>query len=127
MTTTKLIAASLFTAASVMLVQTIPAAPTTKGEICIYTYHDANKNGVRNSGEASLPAGWQFKVKRMPSGPTKTVTTLSGGGICFGMPAPATYKVKEIVQSGWKPLSPAPKTVSLNPGQLVNVNFGNWQ
>jgi hypothetical protein len=52
------------------------------------------------------------------------VTTLPGGGICFGVSAPGTYTITEIVLPGWTPTTPTTQTVTVPPSP-VNVFFGN--
>lgn len=91
-----------------------------KAEICVLKFEDKNGNGVQNIGELGLP-GWTFTVA--PGGPT--ITTGSNGTFCFGVPAPATYTVTEQVPSGWTPTTPTTQTVTVSPGQLVNLSFGN--
>jgi len=39
--------------------------------------------------------------------------------------APGTYTITEQVQSGWMPTTPNPQTVTVQPGQTVNLTFGN--
>jgi hypothetical protein len=96
-----------------------------KAEICVFKFEDLNGNGVRDGNEPLL-GGWQFTVSPPPLLPTTSpVTTLPSGGICFGVSAPGTYTITEIVQSGWTPTTPNPQIVTVSPNQLVNVFFGN--
>jgi uncharacterized repeat protein (TIGR01451 family) len=92
----------------------------TGAEICVSKFHDLNGNGVQDPGEPGLP-GWTFTVT--PGGPT--IITGSQGTLCFGVPAPATYTVSEVVLPGWTPTTPNPQTVTASPSQLVNLSFGN--
>jgi uncharacterized repeat protein (TIGR01451 family) len=105
-----------------------------KAEICVFKFEDKNGNGVRDFNPLNpndpnnepLLGGWQFNVSPAPLPPaTSPVTTLPGGGICFGVSAPGTYTITEIVLPGWTPTTPNPQTVNVSPGQLVNVFFGN--
>ena len=99
-----------------------PTATSTPGraEICIFKFHDLDSDGHRDPNEPLLP-GWSFEV----SPPPTTVTTGPEGIVCFPVAAPGTYTIKEIVQSGWTPTTPNPQTVTVQPGQTVNVLFGN--
>ncbi len=96
-----------------------------KAEICIFKFEDLNGNGRRDPNEPLL-GGWQFTVSPAPLPPaTSPVTTMPGGGICFGVSAPRTYTITEIVPSGWIPTTQNPQTVTVAPSGLVNVFFGN--
>ncbi|MCS7158740.1 MAG: hypothetical protein N0A16_13590, partial [Blastocatellia bacterium] len=97
------------------------ARPEGTAEICVFKFEDLDGDGVRGPNEPLLP-GWTFTVA--PS-PPSSVTTGPQGGICFGVAAPGTYTITEQVQSGWTPTTPNPQTVTVQPGQLVNVSFGN--
>jgi uncharacterized repeat protein (TIGR01451 family) len=104
-----------------------------KAEICIFKFEDKNGNGVRDFNPLNpndpnnepLLGGWQFNVSPAPLPPaTSPVTTLPGGGICFGVSAPGTYTITEIVLPGWTPTTPTTQTVTVPPSP-VNVFFGN--
>jgi uncharacterized repeat protein (TIGR01451 family) len=96
-----------------------------KAEICIFKFEDLDGDGVKDPNEPLL-GGWQFNVSPAPLPPaTSPVTTLPGGGICFGVSAPGTYTITEQVQSGWTVTTANPQMVNVSPGQLVNVFFGN--
>jgi hypothetical protein len=95
------------------------------GEVCVLKFHDLNQNGVQDAGEPGL-AGWSFVVSPPPLGlGTNVVTTLSGGGVCFGVSAPGTYTITELGQPGWTPTTPTTQTVTVQPGQAVSLTFGN--
>jgi hypothetical protein len=96
-----------------------------KAEICIFKFSDLDGDGKQGPNEPPL-AGWQFTVSPAPLPPTTSpVTTDPQGSICFGVAAPGTYTITEQVQSGWMPTTPNPQTVTVQPGQTVNVTFGN--
>jgi uncharacterized repeat protein (TIGR01451 family) len=96
-----------------------------KAEICIFKFSDLDGDGKQGPNEPPL-AGWQFTVSPAPLPPTTSpVTTGPQGSICFGVAAPGTYTITEQVQSGWTVTTPNPQTVTVTPGQLVNVFFGN--
>jgi uncharacterized repeat protein (TIGR01451 family) len=98
-----------------------------KAEICIFKFNDLDGDGKQGPNEPPL-AGWQFTVSPTPLPPTTSpVTTGPQGSICFGVTAPGTYTITEQVQSGWTVTTPNPQTVTVTPGQLVKVFFGNQQ
>ena len=93
-----------------------------KAEICVTKFNDLDGDGVQDPGEPGLP-NWTFTVT--PGGPT--ILTGSQGTFCFGVPAPATYTISEVLQAGWTPTVPSTgtQTVTVSPSQLVNLSFGN--
>lgn len=99
--------------------------PTGFAELCIFKFHDLNGDGVWSPNESGL-AGWSFLISPTPpSLGTNMVTTLAGGNFCFGVLAPATYTITEILQPGWTNTTPLTQTVTVAPGQFTNVMFGN--
>jgi uncharacterized repeat protein (TIGR01451 family) len=98
-----------------------------KAEICIFKFHDLDGDGKQDPNEPGLP-GWPFTVSPAPLPSTPSpVTTGPQGAICFGVEAPGTYTITEVVQPGWTPTTPTTQTVTVTPGQTVNVAFGNKQ
>jgi uncharacterized repeat protein (TIGR01451 family) len=91
----------------------------TGAEICVTKFNDLDGNGVQDLGEPGLP-GWTFTVT--PGGPT--ISTGPQGTFCFGVPAPGTYTISEVLQPGWTPTTPNSQTVTVSAG-LVNLKFGN--
>jgi uncharacterized repeat protein (TIGR01451 family) len=94
-------------------------------------FNDLNGNGVRNTGEPGL-ANWTIKITDS-SGNTQTTTTDSAGNYSFTVPAPGTYTISEVVQTGWTQTAPTPVvpgtfSVTVSGGQVVtNRDFGNWK
>jgi len=89
-------------------------------------FNDLNGNGVRDPGEPGL-ANWTIQVTDS-NGITHTATTDSQGNYSFTVPAPGTYTVAEVLQSGWTQTAPTTGiySVTVPPGQvLTNLNFGN--
>jgi hypothetical protein len=94
-------------------------------EVCISKFNDLNGNGKQDPNEPPLP-GWQFTVNPPPLGlGTNVVTTGTNGSICFGVSAPGTYTITEMLQSGWTNTTPTNQVVSVVPNQLATVSFGN--
>ncbi|HKO99586.1 MAG TPA: SdrD B-like domain-containing protein [Pyrinomonadaceae bacterium] len=89
-------------------------------------FNDLNGNGVRDTGEPGI-SGWTIKITDS-SGNTQTTTTNSSGNYSFTVPAPGTYTVAEVLQSGWAQTAPSTGnySVTVSPGQIItNRNFGN--
>ena len=88
-------------------------------------FNDLNGNGVRDSGEPGLP-GWTITITGSSSN-TQTTITDALGNYSFTVPAPDTYTVAEIQQSGWTQTAPTSGTysVAVTPAQVISRNFGN--
>jgi uncharacterized repeat protein (TIGR01451 family)/fimbrial isopeptide formation D2 family protein len=89
-------------------------------------FNDLNGNGVQDLLEPGI-AGWTIKITDS-SGVTQTTTTDAAGNYSFTVPAPGTYTVAEVLQSGWAQTAPFTGTysVTVSPGQIItNQNFGN--
>jgi hypothetical protein len=103
--------------------------PTPSGlaEICLTKFNDLNGNGVHDAGEPGL-AAWDIEITDLAGNPIKLVTTLGAGTICTGVPAAASYTIFEVPQAGWTqtaPPAPGLHVISVTPGQLLNLEFGN--
>lgn len=97
----------------------------------IYTlkYRDNNGNGVRNAGEPAL-AGWTITATLQPTGTALAPLITNGlGRANFTFIPAGTYKVCEVLMGGWTNTQPGGAspcyTLTLNPGQTANVQFGN--
>jgi len=93
-------------------------------------FNDANGNGKLDPGEAPLTA-WQIEVDAYVNGVWKddlfTTTTDSNGDYSFVLAA-GTYRIHEVIQSGYNPTKPAATgyTLPLAAGATVTAeNFGN--
>ena len=100
--------------------------------ICVFKYHDLNKNGIQDPGEPVL-AGWTILVKDNLGNTIHTVTT-STNAVCVSVPAPGLYHVSEVLPPPigpwlpWSPTGPPSGTysnVNVAPGQTVILAFGN--
>lgn len=92
------------------------------GELCIYKFHDMNRNGIQDAAEPRLP-NWSFIVTD-PNGTVSTLVTDSLGRICNTFPL-GTYSVVEEPQTGWTPTTPTTQTVVVTAGTGSKVTFGN--
>lgn len=105
--------------------KTLPGEGHGKAKICVWKFEDKNENGKQEKGELALP-GWKFEIKDGSGNPVATITTGGPTQTCADVPAPGTYTVTEVpVLSGWTPTTPNPQTVTVSPGQTVNLIFGN--
>jgi hypothetical protein len=97
-------------------------------------FSDDNRNNVADGGEKSL-SGWTVFLDLDGSGTRNTdaagtlepiSVTGSNGTFSINHLVPGTYRIQELVQSGWTPTTPASAdvVVALN-GNTVN-NFGNF-
>ncbi len=106
------------------------ASPTKTpcfAEVCVFKFEDQDHDGLHDPGEPNI-AGWFIHIAD-PSG--NIISTLTTGlQACTGVPALVTYTVSEVLQSGWTqtfPPAPGTHTVFVECGQLLNLEFGNFQ
>jgi uncharacterized repeat protein (TIGR01451 family) len=95
-----------------------------RAEICVEKFNDLDGDGQKDPNEPPL-FGWKFDIKDSQGNTVGTVTTDKEKAACRLVPAPGMYTVTEQVQSGWMPTTPNPQTVTVQPGQTVNLTFGN--
>jgi PKD repeat protein len=93
-------------------------------------YNDMNVNGTRNRGEPRL-AGWIVYLDandngRLDPGEATTVTSANGTYAFTGLPENITYHVRELINPGWQPTTPAEIDVPVRPGRPVaHQDFGD--
>lgn len=94
-------------------------------------YQDSDASGSQNGAETGL-SGWtvflDYDNDGTPSGNEPTATSDVNGAYTLSNLAPGTYRLREVVQSGWSPTSPAAtgQSVTISAGQSVTGrNFGN--
>ncbi len=89
-------------------------------------FHDFNGNGVRDSGEPTLP-GWTITATGSDGESRSTVTGSDGSYAFCNLPSDC-YEVEETVQSGWGATTPIVQLVELSAVQdETDVDFGNRQ
>ncbi|NJL69671.1 MAG: hypothetical protein HC894_29480 [Microcoleus sp. SM1_3_4] len=93
-------------------------------------FNDRNSNGVRDDGEPGL-SNWQIFLDLngdnlfQPNEPDN-ITDASGNYTLANI-APGTYKVREVLQNGWRQTTPNPPDVVVAPTSAVTgINFGNF-
>jgi hypothetical protein len=118
---------------NVLLSGTVHPPTSSTGSIGGTLWNDLDADGVKDTGEGGL-ASWKVFVDLDKDGVLdageKTATTDSGGNYKFtGLPG-GSYRVREVISSGWRRTSPGSGyyDVTLTSGQNVTgKNFGNTQ
>lgn len=103
---------------------------SSTGLISGTVFHDTNKNGMQDSGEAGL-SGWSVEVDQYINGTWNdnvfsTITDASGD-YSFVLQA-GTYRVHDVLKSGLKATSPANGQLNITlatGGSATSENFGN--
>ncbi len=101
------------------------------GSISGFKFNDLNGNGVRDSGEPGIE-NWTIYIDQnlngqLDSGETSVKTT-SNGSFQFSSLPPGTYRVREVLQTGWQQTTTNPADIVLASGQAKDgVLFGNFQ
>ena len=96
-------------------------------EVCVLKFNDQDHDGFHDPGEPSI-AGWLIDIA--DPGGNIISTLITGIQGCTGVPASTTYTVSEVLQNGWTqtfPPAPGTHTVFVECGQLVNLEFGNFE
>ncbi len=88
--------------------------------ICVTSFKDPNGNDVQDPGESAL-LGSTFTVTDQNGIVIGTITAPA----CLTVPRPGTYTIQEQAPPGWLPTQANPQTVTIAPGQVVNLGFGN--
>lgn len=98
----------------------------TLGSISGQKYADVNGNGIKDPSEQGI-SGWTITLDKNADGSVdQTTTTDAAGNYSFTNLDLATYKVREVAQSGYSQTSVDPSDITLASGQSVsNVDFGN--
>jgi hypothetical protein len=91
-------------------------------------YNDLNGDGAQESGEPGL-SGWTVQLVNSAGKVVASQVTASSGAYSFANVGPGTYKVQEVLKSGWiLTSSPTTFTVAATSGQNVGgLAFGDFQ
>lgn len=93
------------------------------GTISGMKFEDKNGNGKKDPGENGLP-GWTINLKG-PNNLSNSAITDANGNYSFTNLLAGSYKLSEVMQSGWKQTR-HPGTVKVKSGtNATNRNFGN--
>ena len=96
---------------------------TAKGEIDGTVWNDLNNNGIHDAGDPGL-AGWTvfadlpdathpFGNGVLDPGEVSTTTAADGSYKLTGLLPGATYYIREVLQSNWQEVTPAPRWTSI--------------
>ena len=108
--------------------------PDSQGAIRGSVWNDVDGDTVKDGGEAGL-ADWRVYLDANQNGQWESTEpsqlTDSSGNYAFTSVAAGTYRVAEVLPSGWQqtaPAAPGYHTVTVTPGQIVTgKDFGNQQ
>ena len=105
----------------------------TPGQSVLFgqVFGDANRNGVRDAGEASLSGVTVYLDAnhngRLDRGELSAMTNPQGGFSFYHLAAGA-YTIREVVPSGYTQTTPAAVSVTLASGQFNDLtSFGNYK
>jgi SdrD B-like protein/carbohydrate binding protein with CBM6 domain len=107
-------------------------AVPTAGSIGGSFFNDLDADGSRDTGEPALP-GWRVFIDADKDGVfdtgEKTALTDPAGNYKFTSLAAGTYRVRDVVQSGFRAVNPSKgyHDVTLAAGQNLTRNFANTQ
>lgn len=93
-------------------------------------FNDLDGDGTEDAGEPGL-ANWTIYIDTnnngsLDSGETST-TTDANGDYSLTNVGPGTYKVREVVQTGWTQTSANPSDITTASGQnVIGIDFGNF-
>jgi hypothetical protein len=105
--------------------------PPERGSISGLKFNDLNGNGVQDTGEPGIE-NWTIYLDQNQNGQLDSgemsVKTTSNGNFQFNQLAAGTYRVREVLQTGWQQTTTNPADVVLATGGIrENVLFGNFQ
>lgn len=91
-------------------------------------YDDSNINGIRDTGEATLP-GWEIILETMGDGGWTEIArqlTGTGGSYSFSGIWPGTYRITETMKDSWRQMAAPAESISVLGGdKLTGLDFGN--
>ncbi|MCZ2115051.1 MAG: hypothetical protein LC131_14650 [Anaerolineae bacterium] len=103
----------------------IPPTPTPSGgTICVNAFNDANANGLRDPGEASI-GGVLLTIGQGTTVVGQVVSTGSETPVCFDGLAPGDYQVGQTLPAVLEMTTQANAAIQLNEGQSVLLEFGS--
>jgi len=88
-------------------------------------YNDQNGDGDKDTGETGL-SGWTIQLLNTSDVVLASTTTDSSGNYSFTDRGPDTYRVREVIQTGWAQTSDNPSDiVAVSGTDVTGVDFGN--
>lgn len=107
---------------------------TSNTDVSGTVYEDVNSNGVRDGGENGI-GGWTVYLDLDNSGTLNndaagtqepSAVTNGDGDYRINRLVPNTYRVGEVVQSGWTATAPVSQDVIVTQGQSTQADFFNF-
>ncbi|HUE70720.1 MAG TPA: ice-binding family protein [Pirellulaceae bacterium] len=91
-------------------------------------FFDANRNGIKDPGEPGL-RNWTIQLDIDADGTVDaTVITDAFGNYSFTDLGPGTYRLREVLRTGWTQTTPDPADITLTSGQdVTGIDFGNFR
>ena len=99
---------------------------TTKpqpGSIGCSVFDDANENGTRDADEKGL-GGVTIRLFNDKDEEVASTTTAADGSYSFADLAPGTYKVSQVLPSGYSNTTPVERSTTVLPGKNASACFG---
>lgn len=108
------------------------ATPSAGGsaQVCVLVYDDANGNAEREADSEPAIAGAAISLTSDDGTYSQTQTSVINPdataypGMCFANVPPGKYSVSVAAPDGYNPTMNLTSSVNVNPGDLINVNFG---
>ncbi len=120
-------------AVTVVSGQTVTAAAfavTQRAAVSGFVFNDANRNGVKDAGEAGL-ANWRVYIDTNKNGVWNTgeksvLTTATGSWSFNDLLAGASYQIRVTQQTGWVRTSPTAGYYTVTPASGASVSGRNF-
>lgn len=100
-------------------------SPTT-GAVSGIVYNDSTGSGSQQTGDFGL-ADWTVQLQNSTGQTIATTNTDANGDFSFNFLAPGTYTVLESLPHGWTQTTAANPAVNVQIGDVVSVNFGDFE
>jgi YD repeat-containing protein len=100
------------------------------GSISGDVFNDLNADGYQQTavpGQTAEPGlqGWTVLLEDASGNVLQQTTTDANGNYSFKALQPGTYRVREVLQAGWRQTSANPADIQIVGQDVQNVNFGD--
>jgi hypothetical protein len=100
----------------------VRAGSTLSGNV----FQDHNADGIENQNDAGLKS-WTIQLEDTNNVVLNTTTTDANGNYSFNV-GPGTYRIREVVQTGWTQTTPNPKDIKAGFDQTLTIpSFGDFK
>jgi hypothetical protein len=106
-----------------------PSASLTAEQVQyqVLPFNDANRNGVRDSGEGTIPgATFKYKVYINADPPQDYTVEAGAEGKIIDSGKGTKLKVEQIDTPGWVRTTPPSVSIEMTESKLYKVDFGNY-